>query len=125
MAKTAERPASSAGKMGGARKILSFFKMPVFVLAGLAVYVVFFRSGEFGRWLAIAVIVIGSFSLFLETARLLIRRQFALDYIAISAILMSVLTGENLVGLVIVLMFSGGTTLEKYGFARGQPSPPA
>ncbi len=122
MAKTAERPASSAGKMGGARKILSFFKMPVFVLAGLAVYVVFFRSGEFGRWLAIAVIVIGSFSLFLETARLLIRRQFALDYIAISAILMSVLTGENLVGLVIVLMFSGGTTLEKYGLARAKQS---
>lgn len=105
-----------------AAKILSFFKIPIFVLAGLAIYGIFFRSAALGPFLAVAVIVVGSFNLFLETFRSLVKRRFALDYIAIAAILVSVLTGEYLVGLVIVLMLSGGTTLEKYGLARAKQS---
>ncbi|MBI5729015.1 MAG: cadmium-translocating P-type ATPase [Candidatus Magasanikbacteria bacterium] len=122
MTKATEAKILDLGTGPGARKTLSFFKMPIFVLAGLIVYGVFFRSVASGRWFAIGIIVIGSFNLFLETFKALVKRQFALDYIAITAILVSVLTGEYLVGLVIVLMLSGGTTLEKYGLARAKQS---
>lgn len=109
-------------RSGGVRTILSFFKIPIFVFVGLVVYGVFLRLVSFGDWFAITVIAIGSFDLFVEIAESLVKKQFALDYIAIMAILVSILTGEYLVGLVIVLMLSGGTTLEKYGLARAKQS---
>jgi heavy metal translocating P-type ATPase len=58
--------------------------------------------------------------LVVETLQSLINRKFALDYIAITAILASLLAGEYLVAAIIVLMLAGGSTLEKYGMAQAK-----
>lgn len=73
-------------------------------------------------WWAVFVVVVGSFDLIKGTVKSLMRKQFALDYIAILAIIVGLLSGEYLVALVIVLMLSGGQTLEKYGMAKAKQS---
>lgn len=57
---------------------------------------------------------VGSWQLLRDSIRSLQQGSFALDYIAILAILTGVLTGNYFVAGVIVLMMSGGNTLESY-----------
>lgn len=73
-------------------------------------------------WWAGIIVGLGSFNLLKESIDALRNKQFALDYIAILAILVSLISGEYLVALVIVLMLSGGQTLEKYGMAKAKES---
>ncbi|PIZ92531.1 MAG: cadmium-translocating P-type ATPase [Candidatus Magasanikbacteria bacterium CG_4_10_14_0_2_um_filter_41_10] len=72
--------------------------------------------------LALVLVVMGSWKMIVETVTAFLRKQFALDYIAILAILVSIFTGQYLVALVIVLMLSSGTQLEEYGMTKAQQS---
>jgi heavy metal translocating P-type ATPase len=61
-----------------------------------------------------AVLLLGGFPLVIALVRRLLNREFGSDLLAGISILTSVLQGEYLVGAIVVLMLSGGTTLEEY-----------
>ncbi|MEP7166393.1 MAG: heavy metal translocating P-type ATPase [Candidatus Woesebacteria bacterium] len=95
--------------------MFELFFVPVIVLTGIIVFLLTHLS-----FLLLVVIVIGSIELVIDTARSVYQRKFALDYIAIVAILTGIFTGEYLVAAVIVLMLAGGNTLEKYGVRKAK-----
>ena len=66
--------------------------------------------------------LLGSYRLFYETAVSILKKQFALDYIAILAILVALATQEYLVSAILALMISSGRTLEDYGVSQAKKS---
>ena len=66
-------------------------------------------------WLALLA---GGVPLLLTLARKLLRGEFGSDLLAGISIVTAVLLGEFLVGVIVVLMLSGGTALEKYATRR-------
>lgn len=107
-------------------QLVQFFRVPLFVLSGIVGYVLLNTFLPDLTWarvvLALVVIAVGSYDLVAETIDSIRHKQFALDYIAILAIAVGVATQQYLVALVIVLMLSGGSTLEDYGMARAKAS---
>lgn len=99
------------------------FIIPLLVLLGLSAYLGarFGGAPDYLTHLIIwATIAIGSIELVRETANALRRGQFALDYIALAAITTGLIAGDYVVTAIIVLMLSGGTTLEHYASKRAQ-----
>lgn len=70
-------------------------------------------------WLGIAV---GSWKLLRDTVESLLQKSFALDYIAILAILVGVATENYVVATIIVLMMAGGNALEEYAEHKAKKS---
>ncbi len=68
------------------------------------------------------IIIIGSYQLLRDSYYQILKGQYALDYIAIIAILVSVLTNQLLVAAVLALMISSGRTLEEYGAKQARSS---
>lgn len=109
------------------KKLLSLiraFRIPLIVLAGLVIYGILYTLKLHNPAIIVAIITIclGSFGLFKETFEDIRANQFALDYIAILAIVVSLITQEYLVGAVIALMLSTGRTLEEYGANQAKRS---
>lgn len=104
--------------------IIDNFLIPVIVLSGLAVYLVLSFSNQLllANGVVLVAIVLGSFDLVKETITSLLKKQFALDYIALLAVIVSIITGEYLVGGIIALMISSGSALEAYGAAQAKKS---
>lgn len=103
--------------------LFSNFYIPITVLIGILLYILgLYKNIFWSHIFAVAVILFGSFTLIKETVLSIFKKQFALDYIAIMAIFLSVFTGQYLIGLVIVLMFSGGNALENYGMTKAKQS---
>ena len=104
--------------------ILNYFKIPLFVLFLIILYLCLYLFGfSFPALLIIFLaIVLGSYSLFKEIITSLLKKQFALDYIAVLAIITSVITQEYLVAGIIALMLTTGRTLEAYGTAQAKKS---
>lgn len=106
-------------------QLISFFKLPLIVLTGVLLYVFLhyaLRADLAGVVVIYATIVLGSYGLVKEIIVSLWHRQFALDYIALLAVVVAVLTQQYLVAGIIVFMFSGGNTLEEYGMNRAKQS---
>ncbi len=104
-------------------KFFSNFYIPILVLVGILIYLITLSiSNLLAHIVAIITVLLGSFGLIKETVLSILKKQFALDYIAILAICLSVFTGQYLIGLVIVLMFTGGKALENYGMAKAKES---
>lgn len=106
-------------------KITQFFKIPLLLACGIFIYSILhfvLHLDILSTAWAIVLVIVGSFDLIKDTIASLKQKQFALDYIAILAIVVGLLSGEYLVALVIVLMLSGGQTLEKYGMAKAKQS---
>ena len=100
------------------------FRNPVLVLLGIIFYGIFslLHLPQPALIIILLAIGIGSYTLFWETWLELLRRHFALDYIAVVAVVVSVITGEYIVGAIIALMISTGTTLEEYGANQAKKS---
>ena len=100
------------------------FRTPLIVFLGIILYFFLwiFHNEPLGIGVSLAAIVIGSYELFVETVHSLINREFALDYIAIVAIVVSLVTQQYLVGMVIALMISTGRNLEDYGVKSAKKS---
>ncbi len=64
------------------------------------------------------VVVIGGLPLIIELTRKCMAREFGSDLLAGISIVVAVIQGEFLVGSIIVLMLSGGATLEQYSSRR-------
>lgn len=109
------------------QRILSLskaFKIPLFVLSGILLYSVFsfVHFSQLALISILAAIILGTYRLVIDTLIALIKKQFALDYIALMAVIVSLITGEFLVGSIIALMLSTGETLEDYGAAQAKKS---
>lgn len=100
------------------------FITPLVVVGGMTLYGIFFflRLPLFANVIILSVILLGSYGLFRETLVSLVKREFALDYIAILAILVSLYTHEYIVAGILALMISSGRTLEAYGVAQAKKS---
>jgi len=90
------------------------------ILISLGLYIA--RLPFYAHTMALIAILLGSYSLFVETFRSLRARHYALDYIAILAIIVALLTGDLIVGSIIALMLSTGRTLEEYGVNQAKNS---
>lgn len=105
--------------------IIKEFSIPIFVLLSILISLVlysFLISRELITILLLITILIGSLELIKETLESLLKKRFALDYIAILAISTGVIAGEYLVATVIVLMLSGGNSLERYAMNKAKES---
>lgn len=100
------------------------FFIPIVVILGTIGYgiLLFLHIKILASLIILSVIVLGSYRLVVETAESLLRKQFALDYIAILAIIVSILTQQYLVGAILALMVATGKTLEDYGVAQAKKS---
>lgn len=98
------------------------FWNPAVVLLGI-IAAAFFNVSGFQIPVApllLLVIVLGSFDLVKESVIALTKGEYVLDYIAILAIIVSIITGQYWVGAIIALMISSGKTLEDYGVASAK-----
>lgn len=104
---------------------LRFFSIPFFVLATL-ISALFFHEIFKNVFITNAIlslgILVGSYQLIRDSYVSLKQKSFALDYIAILAIMTGLITGNFFVAGVIVLMMAGGNTLEIYAQALAQKS---
>lgn len=106
------------------KSVYTNFREPSLVIIGIILYgLLLFLNMQLPALAVILLAIgIGSYSLLLETWSSLLKKQFALDYIAILAVVVSVITGEYLVGSLIALMISSGVTLEAYGASQAKKS---
>lgn len=106
------------------RLLINDFLVPTLVLLGIVAYLllILFHLPILAILVAILITLLGSYSLFKDTFSSLLKRQFALDYIAILAIIVALVTGEYLVAAIIALMISTGNTLEAYGVNQAKKS---
>jgi heavy metal translocating P-type ATPase len=66
----------------------------------------------------ILVLIGGGIPLILPLTRKLLKREFGSDHLAGISIITSVILGEYLVGVIVILMLSGGTALEQFASRR-------
>jgi heavy metal translocating P-type ATPase len=97
--------------------LVKAFKLPIIVLIGLILFLIFtyFKITTLAIVTALISILLGSWPLIKETYEDIKTKNFALDYIAILAVIVALITQEYLVGIVIALMLATGRTLEEYG----------
>jgi len=100
------------------------FLNPTLIFLGIILYGIlsYFEYTIVAQTIILIAIGLGSYSLVLETFSELFKKHFALDYIALVAVIVSVITGEYLVGAIIALMISTGVTLEAYGARQAKKS---
>lgn len=105
-------------------KFAGHFKIPLFVLLGIIIYLFlsFLKLILPSIIVALVVTTLGSYKLFKESFISMLKKRFALDYVAILAIAVSLATGEYLVAAIIALMISSGRTLEEYGASAAKNS---
>lgn len=97
--------------------LINAFRLPIIVLISLIAYLLlkFSNIGSIAVIIAFLSIILGSYPLLKESYEDIKVKNFSLDYIAILAIVVALITQEFLVGIVIALMLSTGRKLEEYG----------
>ena len=70
----------------------------------------------------VLIICVGLIQIAIDSYQHIRRREYSLDYIAATAMLLSLFTGEYIAGAVIAVMFIGGEALEKYATRRASAS---
>jgi len=105
-------------------ELLKTFQIPIVVFFGIIIYLILklLHQETSSILIILTVTALGSFRLFKESFMAFLKKQFALDYIAILAILVSVFTGEYIVAGILALMIASGRTLEDYGVAQAKKS---
>ena len=98
------------------------FRIPILVLGGIILYLILeaIQIPFIPLVIILATIAFGSFQLVRDSYGQILKNQFALDYIAIIAIIVSLLTQEYLVAAVLALMIASGRTLEEYGASQAK-----
>ena len=105
-------------------RLSSTFKVPAIILAGIVIYLLlnYFGQQTAGMIVIFATIALGSYGLFRGMIISILKRHYALDYIAFLAIIVSIFANEYLVAAIIALMITSGRTLEEYGVSRAKKS---
>jgi heavy metal translocating P-type ATPase len=104
--------------------LLNTFRIPAIVILAIAFYLILLilKLNLAAAIVAIFATLLGSYRLFYETVSSLLKKNFALDYIAILAIVVSLATQEYLVAAILALMIASGRTLEDYGVSQAKKS---
>lgn len=116
---------STSGRTEGDRKP-STWTMPAVIamvaLAGVLSHLVlrYWLNASRIAWQAplILVLIVGGLPLLVRLTRKLLSREFGSDHLAGVSIVTSVVLGEYLVGVIVILMLSGGTALEQFASRR-------
>ncbi len=101
------------------------YPIPIFVLASLIIGGIlrgFPNLSYMTYWLWIATLVIGGAPVVIETAKGILKKKFAIDIVAMIAIITAIVLNDAFPGLVIVLMQTGGRALEDFAFRRASSS---
>src|SRR5438034_3107115 len=100
------------------------FFIPVLVLIGILLYLALqlLNVPLLPFLVILPTVLIGSYQLFRDSYFAVLKGQYALDYIAIIAIAVSLFTSQYLVAAVLALMIASGRTLEEYGAAQARSS---
>ncbi|HUL48857.1 MAG TPA: heavy metal translocating P-type ATPase [Gemmatimonadales bacterium] len=106
-------------------KFLRAYPLPV--LAGLGLMSglgarFLFHAPAIANHINFATLVLGGAPLVVQTLRGMIRGRFAADVVAMLAIITAVVLGQYFAGAVVVLMQSGGESLERYAMGRASHS---
>jgi len=104
---------------------LKIFAIPITIFFGIGIFLILEKMMSLpnaAAALTFVLVIMGSWKMIAETIESIKNKQFALDYIAILAILVALFTGQYLVALVIVLMLTSGGQLEEYGMTKAQQS---
>ena len=105
--------------------IVNAFKNPLLVLLGLIIYLItdfVFKANLIAFLITLILVVFGMWGTLTESFEKLRSAQFGIDYIAILAVLTSLITRQYLVGIIIALMSSTGDTLEDYAASQAKSS---
>jgi heavy metal translocating P-type ATPase len=104
--------------------LLNTFRVPAIVIVAIILYLLLLllKMPLLAATVAIFATLIGSYRLFYETVTSLLKKSFALDYIAILAIVVALATQEYLVAAILALMIASGRTLEDYGVSQAKKS---
>lgn len=123
------RPESPGGKslprFSALIRSVKRYPIPFFAIAGLIaglILIYLLRRPEEGDLLWLIVLVAGGAPIVIRTAVGLTKGRFNADVVAMLAILVAIVTGESFAGIVIVLMQSGGESLEDYATSRASSS---
>ncbi|MDB5259119.1 MAG: cadA [Candidatus Taylorbacteria bacterium] len=94
------------------------------LFVGFVLYTVQPVSASMQLWFLLLpiVIIIGSLPLLFEIISSLSRGHFGVDIIALVAIIFSLSTGETIAGAIVLLMLSGGDSLEHFAQRRARSS---
>ncbi len=100
------------------------FRIPLVILVGIFAYLILslLSLNPVANLIIILVTALGSFELFQKTIQSIFKRQFALDYIAILAILVALYSHEFLVASILALMIASGKTLDDYAASSAKKS---
>src|ERR1035437_1784433 len=95
--------------------LLNAFRIPAIIILATVFYLILLllKMNIAANIVAIFATLLGSYRLFYETVSSLLKKNFALDYIAILAIVVSLATQEYLVAIILALMISSGRTDRK------------
>jgi len=108
-------------------KLIEFFRqfrILLILLAGIISYLVlsFFKFTTLSVFIAYAFTIVGNYKLFKESFLALLKKRFAIDYVAIMAIALSLASQEYIVSLILALMIASGRALEEYGVSSAKNS---
>lgn len=107
------------------KNLLKNYPIPLFVIIGLLIGIIFFFGVKNHEWAHIAwfvTLVGGGLPIVYNTLRGMLKGQFASDIVAMLAIITAVLLNEAFAGAVVVLMQSGGEAIERFGFRKASNS---
>jgi heavy metal translocating P-type ATPase len=94
----------------------------VVILLALITYVIFRTTGigAYIERLILYITILGTLPTLYNIALSTYRKQFGVDLIALVAIISTVVIGEHIAGGIILLMLSGGESLEKYAEGKAK-----
>jgi heavy metal translocating P-type ATPase len=131
-ANSVETDVSAVGAAGAkAQRAPQFNKRPIWttptliatlaiasILLHLVLRYLFHASRTAWQAPLIVALIVGGVPLLVPLTRKLVAREFGSDHLAGISIITSVLLGEYLVGVIVILMLSGGTALEEFASRR-------
>src|SRR4051812_21546971 len=119
-----QEPQHSPGGLAWLKDVVRELWIPGVVILGIVAYLALDAVGAHlaAVVVAVGVTVLEGWALLAETVTMLLKRQYALDYIAVLAIGVGLWAGEYVVAMIIALMVSSGRTLEEYGASRAKRS---
>jgi heavy metal translocating P-type ATPase len=103
---------------------LQVFQIPLIIVLSIILYLLLLQLHIvlLANLIILFSVALGSYGLFKDILHSILKKQFALDYIAVLAVLTSIISGQFLVAAIIALMLSSGETLEAYGIAQAKKS---
>lgn len=107
------------------RIFLKNYPIPFFVLLGLLLGIFFrfvLQNSILAHWIWFITLVIGGLPILYNTIKGMLKGKFALDVVAMLAIITAIILDEAFAGCVVVLMQSGGEAIEDFGLRRASSS---